>query len=152
MRFISIKENNIDENYLELHYNEIDAETKAVLERLGDTLRYVEGIIDDRKVSFSVSDLFYIENVDRKVYVYTKDQCAEVKESLRDFVEKYENVGFVRIRKSSAVNIYKIKKLQGDLNMRVIIYLKNGEKLIMNRGYRSEFYDKLEKLQGGKAK
>ncbi|MCQ2482816.1 MAG: hypothetical protein MJ153_04975, partial [Clostridia bacterium] len=79
MRFISIKENNIDENYLELHYNEIDAETKAVLERLGDTLRYVEGIIDDRKVSVPISDLFYIENVDRKVYVYTKDQPLKTK-------------------------------------------------------------------------
>jgi len=35
------------------------------------------------------------------------------------------------------------------MNMRVIIYLKNDEKLIMNRSYRDEFYEALKKLQGG---
>ena len=49
------------------------------------------------------------------------------------------------------MNIYKIKKLEGDMNMRVIIFLKNDEKLIMNRSYRDEFYDKLRTLRGGKS-
>lgn len=36
--------------------------------------------------------------------------------------------------------------------MRVIIYLKNDEKLVMNRSYKNEFYERLNKLQGRKAK
>ena len=36
--------------------------------------------------------------------------------------------------------------------MRVLIYLKNDEMLIMNRSYKKEFYDRLAKIQGGKAK
>ena len=150
MKLIKTKEDNLEENYLELHYDTIDEETNAVLDRLRDTLRYIEGTYEDRKVTIALTDIFYIETVDRKTFAYTKDMCFEIKEALRDILEEYSNIGFARISKSSIVNIYKIIKLQGDINMRVIIFLKNDEKLIMNRSYKNEFYDRLNKLQGRK--
>lgn len=150
MKLVRTKEEHIEENYLELHYDKIDEETNAVLDRLRNTLKYLEGTVDDRKVNIAVTDIFYFETVDRKIYAYTKDQCVEVKEALRDIIEEYSKIGFVRISKSSVVNLYKIKRLQGDMNMRVIIYLKNDEKLIMNRSYKKEFYDRLAKIQGKK--
>ena len=152
MKLIKTKEENLEENYLELHYDKIDEETNAVLDRLRNTLKYIEGTVDDRKVNIAVTDVFYFETVDRKIYAYTKDMCVEVKEALKDIIEEFSKIGFVRISKSSVVNLYKIQKLQGDLNMRVIIYLKNGEKLIMNRTYKKEFYDNLAKIQGKKDK
>lgn len=147
MKLIKTREENIEENYLELHYDKIDEETNAVLDRLRDTLRYIEGTTEHGKVTIALTDIFYIETVDRKTFAYTKDACVEIREALRDIIEEFENIGFVRISKSAVVNIYKIQKLQGDINMRVIIYLKNGEQLIMNRSYRNDFYDKLNKLQ-----
>ena len=152
MKFIKTKEDNLEENYLELHYDTIDEETNAVLDRLRDTLRYIEGTFEDKKVTVALTDIFYIETVDRKTFAYTKDMCVEIKEALRDILEEYSNIGFARISKSTIVNIYKIKKLQGDINMRVIIFLKNDEKLIMNRSYKNEFYERLNKLQGRKTK
>ena len=148
MKLVKTREENLKENYLELHYDRIDDETNTVLERLRDTLKYIEGTFEDRKVTVAVSDIYYFETVDRKIFAYTKDMCVEVREALRDLID--ECSGFVRISKSSVVNVYKVKKLQGDLNMRVIIYLKNDEKLIMNRSYKKEFYDTLNRLQKGK--
>ena len=152
MRFIKTKEDNLEENYLELHYDKMDDETNAVISRLTDTLSYIEGTYEDKKVSIALADIFYIETVDRKTFAYTKDMCVEIKEALRDIIEEFSKIGFVRISKSSVVNLYKIKKLQGDINMRVIIYMKNDERLVMNRSYRAEFYERLNKLQGRKAK
>ncbi len=152
MKLIKTKEENLEENYLELHYDTIDEETSEVLDRLRDTLRYIEGTFEDKKVTVALTDIFYIETVDRKTFAYTKDMCVEIKEALRDILEEYSNIGFARISKSTIVNIYKIKKLQGDINMRVIIFLKNDEKLIMNRSYKNEFYERLNKLQGRKTK
>ena len=152
MKLIKTKEKDLEENYLELHYDTIDDETSAVLERLRDTLRYIEGTYEDKKVTIALTDIFYIETVDRKTFAYTKDMCVEIKEALRDILEEYSKIGFVRISKSAIVNIYKIKKLQGDINMRVIIFLKNDEKLVMNRSYKNEFYERLNDLQGRKAK
>ena len=152
MRLIKTKEENIPENYLELHYDKMDEETSAVLERLRGTLRYIEGVCDEKKVTVAIADIYYIDTVDRKTFAYTKDSCIEIKEALRDLSDDYSYAGFARISKSSVVNIYKIKKLQGDINMRVIIFLKNDEKLIMNRSYKKEFYEKLKKYQGRKNK
>ena len=152
MKLIKTKEKDLKENYLELHYDTIDDETNAVLERLRDTLRYIEGTYEDKKVTIALTDIFYIETVDRKNFAYTKDMCFEIKEALRDILEEYSKIGFVRISKSAIVNIYKIKKLQGDINMRVIIFLKNDEKLVMNRSYKNDFYERLNDLQGRKAK
>lgn len=49
MKLIKTKEENLEENYLELHYDKIDEETKAVLDRLRDTLRYIEGTYEEKK-------------------------------------------------------------------------------------------------------
>lgn len=43
MRLIKTKEEYLEENYLQLHYNVIDEETAAVLERLRPALKYIEG-------------------------------------------------------------------------------------------------------------
>ncbi len=150
MRLVKTKEENINENYLELHYDEIDEETAAVLDRLRPALKYIEGTSDGKRLTVPLTDMYYFETVDRKTFGYTKDSCVEVKETLQGINDEYENVGFVRISKSSIVNLYKIKKLQGDLNMRTLIHLKNDECLVMNRGYRADFYKALNKLQGRK--
>lgn len=150
MRFVKTKEENLEENYLELHYDEIDAETAAVLERLRPSLKYIEGIIDGKRLTVPLADMYYFETVDRKTFGYTKDTCIEVKETLQGIIGEHESAGFVRISKSSVVNLYKIKKLQGDLNMRTLIHLKNGENLVMNRAYKADFYKALENLQGRK--
>lgn len=152
MKLIKTKEDGLSENFLELHYDEIDDETIAILDRLKTTIRYIEGSAEGKKVSLPLTDIFYFETVDRKTFAYTKDACFEVKEALKDLIEEYSSAGFVRISKATVVNIYKVKKLQGDLNMRVILFMKNDEKLIMNRSYRTEFYEKLSKLQGRKNK
>ena len=150
MRLIKTREENLEENFLELHYDEIDEETAAVLERLRPSLKYIEGTVDGKRLTVPLADMYYFETVDRKTFGYTRDSCIEVKETLQGIIDEHENVGFVRISKSSIVNLYKIKRLQGDLNMRTLIHLKNGETLVMNRGYRTEFYEALNKLQGRK--
>lgn len=148
MRFIKTKEKGLSENYLELHYDKLDDETKEYISRLDNTLSNIEGTLDDRRISLPVTDVIYFESVDRKTFAYTEKVCVEMRDTLKNLLDNYSEMGFIRISKSSIVNVYKIDHLQGDLNMRVIIFLKNGEKLIMNRGYKKDFFAELEKIRG----
>ena len=148
MRFIKTKEKGLSENYLELHYDKLDDETKEYISRLDNTLSNIEGTLDDRRISLPVTDVMYFESVDRKTFAYTEKVCVEMRDTLKNLLDNYSEMGFIRISKSSIVNVYKIDHLQGDLNMRVIIFLKNGEKLIMNRGYKKNFFAELEKIRG----
>ena len=79
MKLIKTREENIEENYLELHYDKMDEETNAVLDRLRDTLKYIEGTYEDKHVTIALTDIFYFETVDRKTFAYTKDMSVEVK-------------------------------------------------------------------------
>jgi len=152
MKLIKTREAGLEENFLELHYDEIDDATSSILERLRGSLGYIEGNCDDKKVTVGIMDIFYFEVVDRKLFAYTKDSCVEARIALKDIIDDFSKAGFVRISKSCVVNLYKVARLQGDLNMRVIVFLKNGEKLVMNRSYKKDFYDRLNKISGGKNK
>lgn len=148
MKLIRTRENGLTENYLELHYDHIDDKTQDVIARIDSSLSHIEGTCDDMHISMPAADLLYFESVDRKTFAYSADKCIELRESLRSLIDRLSDTGFIRISKSAAVNVYKIDHLQGDANMRVIIFLKNGEKLIMNRGYKKEFFSELEKIRG----
>ena len=147
MKLIKTKERGLTENYLELHYDEINAETKELISRLDTTLSNVEGTFDEKHVSVPVTEVLYFDTVDRKTFAYTDKMCIEMRISLRNVLDDYSDAGLIRISKSAVVNVYKIDHLQGDINMRTTIFLKNGEKLIMNRGYKKEFMTELERIK-----
>ena len=152
MKLIKTRENGLNENYLELHYDSIDDETRDMVSRIEGSLSHIEGSYEGRHVSVPVADVLYFDTVDRKTFAYTADMCIEMRDSLRSVLEGFPGAGLIRISKSSVVNVYKIDRLQGDMNMRVMIFLKNGEKLVMNRGYKKEFFAELEKIKGRNAK
>lgn len=147
MKLIKTKERGLTENYLELHYDEINAETKELISRLDTTLSNVEGTFYEKHVSVPVTEVLYFDTVDRKTFAYTDKMCIEMRISLRNVLDDYSDAGLIRISKSAVVNVYKIDHLQGDINMRTTIFLKNGEKLIMNRGYKKEFMTELERIK-----
>ncbi|WP_295091720.1 LytTR family DNA-binding domain-containing protein [Ruminococcus sp.] len=147
MKLIKTKERGLTENYLELHYDEINDETKEVISRLDITLSNVEGTYDEKHVSVPVTEVLYFDTVDRKTFAYTDKMCIEMRITLRNVLDNYSDAGLIRISKSAVVNVYKIDHLQGDINMRTTIFLKNGEKLVMNRGYKKEFMTELERIK-----
>ena len=147
MKLIKTKERGLTENYLELHYDEINDETKELISRLDTTLSNVEGTYGEKHVSVPVTEVLYFDTVDRKTFAYTDKMCIEMRITLRNVLDNYSDAGLIRISKSAVVNVYKIDHLQGDINMRTTIFLKNGEKLIMNRGYKKEFMTELERIK-----
>ena len=58
MRFIKTKEHELKENYIELHYDKIDDETKELISRLDTTLSNVEGNCEEKHVSVPVMEVF----------------------------------------------------------------------------------------------
>ena len=64
-------------------------------------------------------------------------------------MEQFSSNGFVQISKSVAVNVYHIKQFKTDLNMKMILYMENGEAVILNRAYKKNFMERLKQLQEG---
>lgn len=94
-----------------------------------------------------ISDIYYIEAVDQRVFVYLKKSVFEIKLRLYEFERRFDDLSFFRCSKSSIVNLMKIKSLKPALNGRFCAMLYNGESVVIARKYVSELK---KKLVGGK--
>jgi len=82
-------------------------------------------------------DIYYIETVDNKTFLYCEQAVYESKQKLYELEELAMN-DFLRISKSVIVNLSKIKSLLPALSGRLEAVLTNGEKVVISRQYVSE--------------
>lgn len=112
--------------------------------------RYAEGIgttIHGKNrnefVLIQPEQIYYIESVDRKTFVYTEKESFECSLKLYEAETVLEAHTFIRATKSSMINIQKIKKVVPQLNRNLLITLNNNEKVEMSRRYVKAFREKL---------
>lgn len=86
-----------------------------------------------------ISDIYYIESIDDKTYVYLKDDVYQTSLRLYELENMLQKDRFIRISKSCLLNIKYLK------SVRVLIYGKyeatliNQERLIISRKYMPGF-------------
>ncbi len=120
-------------------------DTLSLLRRLkeGGEKDSIAGYTGESIVMLPVAEIFYFDAVDNKVFSYTKDKCFEVKKKLFEIEEEYGNASFIRVSKNAIVNIRKIERLVPEFNGRLEAKLKNGESIIISRGYVPQLKNKL---------
>jgi len=89
-------------------------------------------------------EIYYIEVVDNKTFLYCKDKVLESKQKLYELESFLLNSDFLRVSKSVLLNLRKIKTLSPALSGRFEATLANNEKVIISRQYISD----LKKILG----
>ncbi|MBQ7775680.1 MAG: LytTR family transcriptional regulator DNA-binding domain-containing protein [Lachnospiraceae bacterium] len=102
------------------------------------------GYVEDKIVKLAPKDIYYFESVDNKVFAYTAKGMYEIHKKLYEIETEYAHTDFLRISKSSIVNVAKIAYLKPIFNGRFEAKLKNEEKIIISRQYVLELKKKLE--------
>lgn len=87
--------------------------------------------------------IYYIESVDKRSYVYTKDDCYDTKFRLYELEELLGGY-FVRCSKAMIVNLRKVKSVKSDIGGRLITTLLNDEEIIISRSYVKEIKRRLD--------
>lgn len=103
----------------------------------------ITGYVEDKIVKLEPKEIYYFESVDNKVFAYTEKGVYEVRRKLYEIEESFTHMDFLRISKSSIVNVAKIAYLRPIFNGRFEAKLKNGEKIIISRQYIVELKKKL---------
>ena len=93
------------------------------------------GKSEDRSVSIGISDIYYIENVERKLFLYTKDEVFRLEGTMPDMEERIVDTGLVRISRTSIMNTDKLREIKQIRNSHLEAVLDNDEKLIVSRKY-----------------
>ena len=105
----------------------------------------VEVTRDEKQYMIPLSEIYYIEAVDERTFIYLGKDCYESRKRLYEFEELLSDRNFARISKSVVVNLMKISSIKPALNGRFLCQLKNNEEVIISRKYVSEIKEKLRK-------
>lgn len=122
---------------------QLDSEIQAIMAFLKESIKKLKVQKDDETIFLQPMDIFFVEAVDNKIFVYTKDSVTQSQDSLMHLETVYEGSGLVRIGKSQLVNLHHIKKLKSIINSRIEITLESGDRLIVSRHYARSFKSKL---------
>lgn len=120
---------------VEIHCHKISEEVKEIVAFVKSRQGQLTGVIDDRQYEIPVTDIFYIESVDNKSFVYTQNKVYETKHKLYELEESLRDKRFIRISKSTLLNLMKISSIKPALNGRFTAVLYSGEETIISRKY-----------------
>ena len=116
---------------------------KAAIELLEGGKRKIPLLKDGETVLLETTAFYYIESVDKRTFVYSKDDCFETRLRLYE-LEETLGAYFLRISKSMIVNLKKIKGVKSDLSGRMEATMLNGEKIVISRSYVKEIKRRLD--------
>ena len=89
------------------------------------------------------SDIFYFESVDNRVFAYCEKNVYEIRKKLYELETDFAHTDFMRISKSTIVNVAKIQRLSAGFSGRLDARLKNGEIVVISRQYVGNLKQKL---------
>ncbi|MBR3057558.1 MAG: LytTR family transcriptional regulator DNA-binding domain-containing protein [Clostridiales bacterium] len=92
---------------------------------------------DGKTYILKASNVYYIESVDKKTFVYTRQGCYDTKYRLYE-LEVLLGGYFVRCSKSMIVNLRKVRNVKSQISGRIDATLINDEVVVISRGYAKE--------------
>ena len=117
----------------------IDDRVLRLIEQLKQNEIIITGRKDDRTYSLVAIDLYYIESVDNKLFLYEQKETFESDLKLYEFEQLVEGTSFIRISKNLIVNTTYIESVRALFNGRIEAILTNSEKVIVSRHYVKAF-------------
>lgn len=90
---------------------------------------------NDKIRQISAGEIYYIEAVDNRVYLYLQKEVFETKKKLYEIEEEYANTDFFRASKSVILNLSKVKHFAPEFSGRFEATMMNGEKVLISRAY-----------------
>lgn len=109
------------------------------IEKLLATLRMMDkkftAVKDGEIYLLDVGEIIFLEAVERKTFVYTRDEIYESDFKLYELEEQLGECGFFRASKSCLLQLKYIKSLKADLNRKIRATLENGEQIMVSRQY-----------------
>ena len=120
---------------IEIQCHSISEEVREIVAFVKSRQGQLTGTADERQYEISISDIFYIESVDNKAFIYTKSKVYETRQKLYELEEMLRKKHFLRVSKSTLLNLMKVSAIKPALNSRFTAVLQSGEQVVITRKY-----------------
>ncbi len=128
-----------------IKYPQKDRQVYRIIDFLQSFDMQIKCADDTAEKMINIPDIYYIESVDKKTFVYLENAVYRTDFRLYQLKNKLQTYGFVQISKSCILNINALDSIRPLFNSRMEAALKNGEKVNINRSYLNE----VKKALGG---
>ncbi len=136
----------LSEDYIDLYYRQETDEIKDLIQYV-NSRSALHGRTERGQTRVLPQEIYYIESVDKRTFLYLEKEVVQIENSLQELESLLGSSGLVRITKSVLVNIYHIRKVNADINMRLCLIMENSEKLSVNRTYKKSFMKYLKETE-----
>lgn len=113
----------------------IDARVQRVIAAAQQEERKLVGVADGFVRSADPADVLYVETVDGRTFLYTRECVLESAVPVSVLEEELAAAGFVRASRQLLVNLRHVQGMRPYLNARLELVLDNGEHLIASRQF-----------------
>ncbi|EHI98966.1 response regulator receiver protein [Clostridium sp. DL-VIII] len=134
------------EEEVNFNIHNVNEKINEAIELLTSSKKIIKYLLvkkEDKHYKVNIDEVFYIESIDRKIFIYTKAETYEISEKLYILEEQLSSNNFLRISKSMLLNINKIYSFYPKLSGNLEALLTNKEKVIISRRYVSNLKSKL---------
>lgn len=131
---------------VEIHCHTVSDEVREIVAFVKSRQGQLTGTSEGKQYEIAVTDVYYLESVDNKTFLYTKAAVYETKQKLYELEEVLKGKHFLRVSKSLLLNLMKVRSIQPALNGRFTAVLQSGEEVIISRKYVPELK---KALKGG---
>lgn len=121
--------------YLEIYCHGVSDEVREIVAYVKSRGGQLTATADERQYEIAVSDIFYIESVDSRNFIYTKSKVYETRQKLFELEELLKKKHFLRVSKSTLLNLMKVSAIKPALNSRFTAVLFSGEQVVISRKY-----------------
>jgi DNA-binding LytR/AlgR family response regulator len=118
-----------------VEYPEYDKSVDNLINKIKNMSISFTGKSDGKTVSIDISDIYYIENVERKIFLYSRKDVYRYDGSMADIDSSIGETDLVRISRTCFMNVSHLKEIMQIKNSHLEAVLDNGEKLIVSRKY-----------------
>ena len=118
-----------------VEYPEYDRSVDNLISKIKNMSISFTGKSDGKTVSIDISDIYYIENVERKIFLYSKKDVFRYDGTMSDIEAAINDTDLVRISRTCFMNVSHLKEIMQIKNSHLEAVLDNGEKLIVSRKY-----------------
>lgn len=112
-----------------------EGEALRLFTLLGEDRRKLTGMREGETFLLEAGDILYIDTVDRRTFLYTKEAVYESPLRLYELLERLECRDFLRAGKSSILNLRQVQSLRPEFGGRLRCTMANGEVLLVSRQY-----------------
>lgn len=128
-----------------IKYSNMTREVERIVSLIQGADKRIKCNAEGNEKLVDISDIYYIESVDKKTFVYCERVVYRTELRLYQLLETLTKMGFVQISKSCILNLNVLDSLRPLMNSRMEATLKNGERLFVTRKYLAKIKQELQK-------